>query len=98
LCGFLQNSLDIHQLGRLNPAVGLYRLAAIAAIFWHPPVLMLSNVHKLDFANSMMGAMNRRGLINQLVKRQVEQGGDFFAGPISSHFTHLNTPLISSSP
>ena len=34
----------------------------------------------------------------RLAQALVEQGGDFFAGPISSHFTHLNTPLISSSP
>jgi hypothetical protein len=40
----------------------------------------------------MMRAVHGRGLIDQLVKRQVEQRRDFFARPVG--YEHL--PLISS--
>jgi hypothetical protein len=78
----LQHCLHVHQLGRLDAAIGLDRLRAIAAIFRAAAGLDRQQRAQLDLAGAMVRAMHLGGAEYQFGERQVEQRRDLLARPV----------------
>ena len=69
---------------RHHHAIGLQRLRTIAAIFGAAAGPDRKQRAKLDLPNRVVRPVGGLSLIDQLVERQVEQGGDFFAGSVGA--------------
>ena len=85
--------MHLHQLGRLDAAVGLHRLRAIAAVLRAPAGLDRQQSAELDLLGRMELAMDGSRAEEQFGKGQVEEARDFLAGPVGTDLGQLSTSL-----
>ncbi|CAB5392096.1 unnamed protein product [Rhizophagus irregularis] len=78
----LQHGADVHQFGRLELGLGADRLVAIAAILGAAAGLDRQQRAQLHLARGVVRAVDGLGGEHQVVEGEVEQVGDFRAGPV----------------
>jgi hypothetical protein len=88
----LQHRAHVHQLGRLDAAVGMDRLRAVSAVLGAAAGLDRQQRRKLHFVGFVMGAVDLGSAENELGEGQVEQLGDFGASPVGAGFVHGFSP------
>jgi len=85
----LENFLHVHQLGRLNAAIGMDRLRAIAAILGATAGLDGEQGAQLDLFRRVIVAVDAGGAKDEFGEGEVEEVRDFLAGPVGADFSHF---------
>ena len=78
----LEDRLHLHQLGSLDPAVGLHRLRSLAAILRTPAGLDRQQRAELDLLGRMKLAVDGGCTEQEFSEGKVEQPRDFLTGPV----------------